>query len=129
MVLTEWSVLTDWSAFTDWSVLKYCSILTEFWDIETIHLVWKVIVVGGWYLDYSVSSGPFKRFSMRFEFLSKIWVSLRDIWPFSMWDQGPELDKCPFHKLSTIPTLVKNNSTTGTERWHYNIVIQFSIII
>ena len=28
--------------------------------------------VGGWYLDYSVSSGPFLRFSMRFEFLSEM---------------------------------------------------------
>ena len=41
-------------------------------------LIWKVIVVvvggwvGGWYLDYSVSSGPFLRFSMRFEFLSEM---------------------------------------------------------
>ena len=31
-------------------------------------------VGGGWwvYLDYSVSSGPFLRFSMRFEFLSEM---------------------------------------------------------
>ena len=29
--------------------------------------------MGGWvYLDYSVSSGPFLKFSMRFEFLSEI---------------------------------------------------------
>ena len=31
--------------------------------------------MGGWvvlYLDYSVSSGPFLRFSMRFEFLSEM---------------------------------------------------------
>ena len=36
--------------------------------------------VGGWvvvvYLDYSVSSGPFLRFSMRFEFLSDMFDHL-----------------------------------------------------
>ena len=90
------------------------------------------------YLDYSVSSGPFLRFSMRFEFLSEIlyysvceiceirdpsltisnvwwvyfgllcqlwslfeipyefWVSLWDVWPFSQWEQGPELDNITF---------------------------------
>ena len=39
---------------------------------NTIQLVWKVVCDGWWYLDYRVSSGPFLRFSMRFELLSEI---------------------------------------------------------
>ena len=31
-----------------------------------------MVVVGGWYLEYRVSSGPFLRFSMRFELLSEM---------------------------------------------------------
>ena len=35
------------------------------------------MVVGGGYLDYRVSSGPFLRFSLRFEFLSET-IETRD---------------------------------------------------
>ena len=57
---TDGSVLTDGRVLTDRCV-QYIS-LGELW------------VGGGWwvYLDYRVSSGPFLRFSMRFEFLSEI---------------------------------------------------------
>jgi len=80
-VLTDWSVRTDWSIRTDWSVCvrlhrsvqkDWKTKQSRFKDIETTPRVWKVVVVvGGWYLDYRVNSGPFSRFSMRFEFLSE----------------------------------------------------------
>ena len=45
------------------------------------------MVGGGWvYLNYSVNSGPF------FEIVYEIWVSFWYLWPFSLWDQGPEFD-------------------------------------
>ena len=52
------------------------------------------VEVGGWvvgcvYLDYRVSSGPFLRFSMRFEFLSEIFDH-----SVCETSQGPELDNC-----------------------------------
>ena len=68
--MTDYSVLTDCSDLTDWSVLKYCSILS---DQIVLALESYRVGGGGWvYLDYSVSSGPFLRFSMRFEFLSEM---------------------------------------------------------
>ena len=43
------------------------------------------MVVGGWmHLDYSVSFGPFMRFSMRFEFLSEMF----DLSIFEIKDQS-----------------------------------------
>ena len=67
----------DWSVFTDWSVLKYCSILTDQSEILTDRIYCtdfgELFMGGGWVgLDYSVTSNPFLRFSMRFEFLSEM---------------------------------------------------------
>ena len=65
------SILTDRSILTNWSVLTYWSILTA--NIQ--YISYGELSVGGWwvvYLDYSVSSGPFLRFTMSFEFLSEM---------------------------------------------------------
>ena len=64
-ILTDQSFLTEWIWCTDWLLVK----ISNMSSLETY--VW--LVVGGlMYLDYSVSFGPFMRFSMRFEFFSEM---------------------------------------------------------
>ena len=72
--ITNWSFLTDWSVFTldrpDFCKRSEC---VEYLDIKyPIYQLWRVIgwEVGGWvvHLDYSVSSGPFLRFTMSLSF-------------------------------------------------------------
>ena len=40
--------------------------------MEPIQLSLKSSCGGGWHLDYSLNSGPYLRFSMRFDFLAEI---------------------------------------------------------
>ena len=51
-----------------------CLDILEYLDIKYPISVMESYRVGGWwvYLDYSVSSGPFLRFTMSFEFLSEM---------------------------------------------------------
>ena len=70
--------LLDWSFLTDWSVLADQSVLTDWIDWLLVKIQYisfgELGVGGGWwvYLEYSVSSGPFLRFPMSFEFFSEM---------------------------------------------------------
>ena len=62
-------------------------------------------MVGGWYLDYRVSSGPFLRLSMRFEFLSE------------MFDHSVCETRDP--SLTTVCLVLSGCAVCG---WHWPIV-------
>ena len=74
-LLTDWRFLTDWSFLTDWNFLTAWSVLKD-WSVVKYQYISSGELLGGWWwvvhLDYSVSSGPFLRFPMSFEFLSEM---------------------------------------------------------
>ena len=83
-VMTDWTVYTDLSKYTNW--FRADGWLDKLECQDRLKLFLKVVcgwvvVVGGWvYLDYSVNSGPFLRFSIRFS----IRFSLRYIYDHSV---------------------------------------------
>ena len=70
----EWSILTDQSVSTDLDFM-YLLVVSKnpIYQLWRVRHEWVVVVV---HLDYSVSSGPFLRFPMSFEFLVEMFDRL-----------------------------------------------------